>query len=103
SSISALRRRRRSLAKANPAIVDSTTMVTAEMPATIVVLRKASPRLASVQAISRFLKRLEPNQNGGGVCASRWLSREAAIAVHTSGNSDTRVNTTRIARSEEHT
>ncbi|CAM5602926.1 hypothetical protein STENM223S_02355 [Streptomyces tendae] len=67
SSISALRPLKRSLAKANPAIVDSTTMVAAEMPATMVVLRNASPRLASCQAISRFLNRLDPNQNGGGV------------------------------------
>ncbi|CAM5335498.1 hypothetical protein SHIRM173S_11997 [Streptomyces hirsutus] len=97
SSISAPRPLKRSLAKANPAIVDRTTTVSAEMPATIVVLRKASPRLASVQADSRFLNRFEPNQNGGGARARRWVSREAAIAVHTSGNSETIVNTIRIA------
>ncbi len=97
TSISAPRPLNRSLAKAKPAIVDRKTMVSAETPATIVVLKNASPRLASFQAISSLSNRPEPNQNGGGVCARRWLSREAAIAVHTSGNSETIVNTMRIA------
>ncbi len=47
--------------------------------------------LASVQAISRFLKRFPPNQKGGGVSASRVLFREAAMAVQTSGKSETKV------------
>ncbi len=95
-SISALRPRNFSLAKAKPAIVDRKTTVTAEIPATIVVLRIASPMLASVQAISILSKRFPPNQNGGGVCARRWLSREAAIAVHTSGKSEPTVNRARM-------
>jgi hypothetical protein len=95
-SIIAPRPRNFSLAKANPAIVDRNTTVTAEVPATIVVLKKASPRLASFQAMSRLFRRFPPNQNGGGVCASRLLSREAAIAVHTSGNSEPMVNRARI-------
>lgn len=71
-------------------------MVHAEIPATMVVLRNASPRLASFQAISSLSNRLPPNQRGGGVWASRWLSREAAIAVHTSGNSEPMVNRARM-------
>lgn len=96
TSIAAPRPLKRSLAKANPAIVDRNTMVNDEMPATRVVLRNASPRLASVQATSSLSKRPEPNQNGGGVCARRWLSREAAIAVHTSGNSEMTVKRARM-------
>lgn len=95
-SIIAPRPLKRSLAKANPAIVDRKTMVSADTPATNVVLMNALPRLASFQAMSRLWKRLPPNQNGGGVCASRWLSREAAIAVHTSGNSEPMVNRARM-------
>jgi hypothetical protein len=89
--------RNRSLAKANPASVEKTTVPTEIVPATITVLNRASPMLASVQAIWRFLNRLLPNQKGGGVWASRVLFREAAIAVHTSGNSEPIVKTVSTA------
>ena len=97
-SIRAPRPRNRSLAKANPAIVDRKTMVIAEMPATNVVLKNASPRLASVPGEFELVEEARSRtRTAAAVCASRLLSREAAIAVHTSGNSETMVNTMRMS------
>lgn len=97
SSSSVLENRNRSLAKANPASVENSTVPTVIVPATNVVLSMAVPSPACSQAVSRFLNRFPPNHSGGGASASRWLVREAAIAVHTRGASEPtakRVSTT---------
>ena len=54
------------------------------VPATIVELSIAVPSPACSHAAWRFLNRLPPNHSGGGVCASRSLLREAAMAVQNS-------------------
>lgn len=78
------------MAKAKPARVEKTTVPAATVLATITVFSRAAPMFASVHATWRFRPRFPPNQNGGGVCASLVLLREAAIAVHISGKSELR-------------
>lgn len=95
SSNSRPENRNRSLAKAKPASVANSTVLTVIVPATITELNIAVPSPAWSQAACMFLNRLPPNHSGGGVWASRRSVREAAMAVHTSGASETRAKTVR--------
>ncbi len=92
SSNSRPEKRNRSLAKANPARVENSTVLTVMVPATITELNIAVPSPAWSQADWRFLN-LSLNVYKRQVSSSRWEVREAAIAVHTSGARETSANT----------
>jgi hypothetical protein len=92
-----LRPRKRSLAKANPARVQNSTVPSAMLPATMVEFTSALNMLTWVRALWRLETRLPPGSSGGGTLAMSALEVEAATTVQYTGNRETTTTRPRTA------
>src|SRR5215475_13869231 len=91
-SIRALRPRKRSFAKANPARVEKKTTESVTLPATMNEFTSALENSTRWNALPMFENRLAPGDKGGGNWERAVLVREATTAPQYRGNAEKKMN-----------